>query len=41
MGVSRWTVHVLEKSAVVDLDRLAQYRAALDAAIVAAKERVA
>jgi predicted transcriptional regulator len=41
MGVSRWTVHVLEKSAVVTIEREAQFRRALAAAIVAAKERVA
>lgn len=41
MGLSRWTVHVMEKSAVLTVERVSQYRAALDAAKLAAKEKVA
>jgi DNA-binding XRE family transcriptional regulator len=41
MGVSRQTVHVLERSAVLTVDREVEYRRALAAAIVAARERVA
>ena len=41
MGVSRQTVHMLEKSAVITVEREAQYRRALSAAIQAAREAVA
>lgn len=41
MGVSRQTVHVLEKSAVIKVEREAQYRRALSAAIQAARDAVA
>jgi transcriptional regulator with XRE-family HTH domain len=41
MGLSRATVHVIEKSAVLTIERVAAYRAALADAIVASKERVA
>jgi transcriptional regulator with XRE-family HTH domain len=41
MGLSRQTVHTLEKSAVLSVERVAQYRAALADAIVASKEKVA
>lgn len=41
MGVSRATLHTLEKSAVITVERELQYRRALADAIVAARERVA
>jgi DNA-binding XRE family transcriptional regulator len=41
MGVSRQTVHTLERSAVLTVEREVQYRRALSAAIVAAREAVA
>lgn len=41
MGISRATIHTLEKSAVITVERELQYRRALAAAIVAASERVA
>lgn len=41
MGVSRATLHTLEKSAVITVEREVQYRRALAAAIVAAQEKVA
>lgn len=41
MGVSRQTVHALERSAVLTVDREVEYRRALAAAIEAARERVA
>lgn len=41
MGVSRQTVHVLERSPVPNADRELQYRRALAAAIEAARESVA
>lgn len=41
MGLSRQTVHTLERSAVLTIEQVAQYRAALADAIVASKERVA
>ncbi len=41
MGVSRQTVHALEKSIVLTPDRELQYRRALAAAIAAASDRVA
>jgi DNA-binding XRE family transcriptional regulator len=41
MGVSRQTIHVLEKSAVLTVEREVQYRRALAAAIDAARENVA
>lgn len=41
MGISRQTVHVLEKSAVIKVEREAGYRRALSAAIQAAREAVA
>ena len=41
MGVSRQTVHTLEKSATLTAERELQYRRALAAAIAAANERVA
>ena len=41
MGVSRQTIHALEKAAVLNPERELQYRRALAAAIAAASERVA
>ena len=41
MGVSRQTVHALERSAVLTVNREVEYRRALAAAIAAARERVA
>jgi len=41
MGISRATIHVLEKSAVITVEREVQYRRALADAIVAARDRVA
>jgi DNA-binding XRE family transcriptional regulator len=41
MGISRATIHTLEKSAVITVDRELQYRRALADAIVAASGRVA
>jgi predicted transcriptional regulator len=41
MGLSRQTVHVIEGSAVLTVERVAQYRAALQDAIVASQSRVA
>lgn len=41
MGVSRATLHTLEKSAVITVERELQYRRALSDAIVAARARVA
>lgn len=41
MGISRATIHTLEKSAVITVERESQYRRALADAIVAAQERVA
>jgi transcriptional regulator with XRE-family HTH domain len=41
MGLSRQSVHTLERSAVLTVERVAQYRAALSDAIVASKEKVA
>jgi transcriptional regulator with XRE-family HTH domain len=41
MGISRATIHTLEKSAVITVERELQYRRALADAIVAARERVA
>jgi DNA-binding XRE family transcriptional regulator len=41
MGVSRFTVHNLEKAAVLTVERELQYRRCLSDAIVAARERVA
>ena len=41
MGISRATIHTLEKSAVITVEREVQYRRALADAIVAASERVA
>lgn len=41
MGVSRQTVHALERSAILTVDREVEYRRALAAAITAARERVA
>lgn len=41
MGLSRQTVHTLERSAVLTIEQVAQYRAALADAIVASREKVA
>lgn len=41
MGLSRQAVHVLERSAVITTERVAQYRAALRDAIEASRERIA
>jgi DNA-binding XRE family transcriptional regulator len=41
MGLSRATIHTLEKSAVITVERERQYRRALADAIVAAREKVA
>jgi predicted transcriptional regulator len=41
MGRSRQTVHVLEKSAIVTVDQVEEYRSALSDAIVASKAKVA
>lgn len=41
MGLSRQTVHALENAAVLTVERVAQYRAALSDAIVASRRRVA
>jgi AcrR family transcriptional regulator len=41
MGVSRATLYTLEKSAVVTVERVTQYRAALADAIVASREKIA
>lgn len=41
MGLSRQTVHGLESKAVLTIERVTQYRAALADAIVASRERVA
>lgn len=41
MGVSRQTIHAMEKSAELNPERELQYRRALAAAIAAASERVA
>jgi hypothetical protein len=41
MGLSRQSVHTLERSAVLTVERVQQYRAALADAIVASKEKVA
>jgi hypothetical protein len=41
MGVSRATLHTLEKSAVITVERELQYRRALSDAIVKARESVA
>ncbi len=41
MGLSRQTVHTIEGSAVLTIERVAQYRAALTDAIVASQARVA
>ena len=41
MGLSRQTIHVLEKSAVITVEQAAQYRQALADAIVASKAKVA
>lgn len=41
MGLSRQTVHSLERSAVLTVEREVQYRRALAAAIMAARESVA
>jgi DNA-binding XRE family transcriptional regulator len=41
MGVSRQTVHVLEKSAILTIEREVEYRRALAAAIDAARAGVA
>ena len=41
MGISRATIHTLEKSAVITVEREVQYRRALSDAIVAAQARVA
>lgn len=41
MGISRQAVHALERSAVVTVERVAQYRKALADAIVASQEKVA
>lgn len=41
MGLSRQTIHVLEKSAVITVDQAAQYRAAVRDAIVASRANVA
>lgn len=41
MGISRATIHTLEKSAVITVERELQYRRALADAIVALSERVA
>ena len=41
MGLSRQSVHVLEKSAVVTVERVAQYRRALADAIEASREKIA
>jgi transcriptional regulator with XRE-family HTH domain len=41
MGLSRQAVHALERSAVLTIERVERYRAALRDAIVASGERVA
>jgi transcriptional regulator with XRE-family HTH domain len=41
MGLSRQTVHTIERSAVITVERVQQYRAALADAIVASREKVA
>jgi len=41
MGLSRQAVHALERSAVLTVERVERYRAALRDAIVASGERVA
>ena len=41
MGFSRQTVHAIEKSAVLTVDQVAQYRAALADAIKASRGKVA
>jgi len=41
MGVSRQTVHTLERSAILTVEREVQYRRALATAITAAREAVA
>lgn len=41
MGLSRQTVHNLERAAVLTIEQVAQYRAALADAIVASREKVA
>lgn len=41
MGRSRWTVHVMEKSATLTIEQVERYRMALADAIKASAERVA
>lgn len=41
MGLSRQAVHTLERSAVITVERVSQYRQALADAIVASQARVA
>jgi DNA-binding XRE family transcriptional regulator len=41
MGISRQTVHTLEKAAVLKVEREIEYRRALAAAILAASEGIA
>lgn len=41
MRLSRQTVHAMERAAIVTVDRVEQYRAALNDAIVASERRIA